>query len=208
MIITASELSPNKLYHTMIQTIIPRPVAWVLSDNGLPDDSENRFNLAPFSYFTPVSSHPPILMLSVGKKPDGSPKDTRLNISERQKFVVHIVDSTQAEVVTQSSATLEHGNSEVASLNLELIDFEGFCLPRLSCCDIAYGCELYEIKEIGHVPQALIFGLITHIFIDDKLIEGDPGHTKISADKIDPLARIGGDEYWVSGKVISVTRPK
>ncbi len=83
MIIDTCELSANRIYHTMIQTIIPRPVAWVLSDNGKDDcrqsvsltEQPERFNLAPFSYFTPVSSKPPVLMFSVGKKPNGSPKD-------------------------------------------------------------------------------------------------------------------------------------
>lgn len=203
MIISTSELSANQCYHTMIQTIIPRPIAWVLSDNGFSDNHHHRFNLAPFSYFTPVSSNPPLLMFSVGKKPDGSLKDTRLNIGERKKFVVHIANSHQAEAVTQSSATLPHGDSEVSKLNLQLIDFSGFSLPRLADCQIAYGCDLYEIKEIGNVPQALIFGLVTHIFIDDLLFEG----RQITAKKIDPLARIGADEYWVSGHTISSKRP-
>ena len=42
--------------------------AWVLTshDNG-------QWNVAPFSYFNAVSSHPPLVSLSVGRKRDGSP---------------------------------------------------------------------------------------------------------------------------------------
>ena len=61
-----STLSANQRYHLMTQTIIPRPIAWVLTDSN-----NGSFNLAPFSYFTAVSSAPPMLMLSVGKKPNG-----------------------------------------------------------------------------------------------------------------------------------------
>ena len=77
-----SELSPNRVYYTMIQTLVPRPIAWVLTDNG-----NDSFNLAPFSYFNGVASDPPLLMISVGKKPDGTLKDTRTNIIERNEFV-------------------------------------------------------------------------------------------------------------------------
>jgi flavin reductase (DIM6/NTAB) family NADH-FMN oxidoreductase RutF len=56
----------------------------------LSENENGGFNLAPFSYFNAVSSDPPLLMLSVGKKPDGSPKDTRVNIEQRSRFVIHI----------------------------------------------------------------------------------------------------------------------
>lgn len=219
MILDLEKLSANSIYHTMIQTIIPRPVAWVLTDNGqhngLPSIMGDRgcdaanYNLAPFSYFTPVCSDPPMLMISVGKKPDGELKDTRLNIIKRKQFVVHIASSQQAESVTASSATFAHGCSEVESLGLELVPFEGFTLPRLKDCAIAYACELYECFEMGEVPQALIFGLVTHIYINDSIVEQtQEGRLTVLAESLDPLARLGGDDYWVGGRKVTVKRPK
>ena len=111
MLIDLTALSPSQIYHTMIQTVVPRPIAWVLSDNG--DDS---FNLAPFSYFNAVSSRPPIVSLSIGLKKDGSDKDTRRNIKERSHFVIHIPHVEQAQLVTDSAAALAHGESEIARL--------------------------------------------------------------------------------------------
>jgi len=74
-----SSLSPNQVYHTLIQSIVPRPIAWVLSEN-----SDKSHNLAPFSYFTAVSSDPALLMFSLGKRPDNNArKDTLVNITER-----------------------------------------------------------------------------------------------------------------------------
>lgn len=207
MIINPQDLSPDQLYHTMIQTIIPRPIAWVLTDNGLGANASNNFNLAPFSYFAPVSSAPPVLMISIGKKPDGALKDTRRNIVERQHFVVHIASSDLAETVTASSATLPFGESEVEKLGLGLTEFTGFSLPRLSMCKIAYGCELMDVKEIGSVPQAIVFGLVKQVYVADELIETNNGRAKITALKIDPLGRLGGDEYWIKGSVLTVKRP-
>ena len=78
-----SDFSASQRYHLMTQTIIPRPIAWVLTDSSSNAEKDN-FNLAPFSYFTAVSSEPPILMLSVGKKPNGDDKDTLINVRENK----------------------------------------------------------------------------------------------------------------------------
>ena len=88
MILDLSELKPAQVYFQMIQTLIPRPIAWVLSEI-----EAGKYNLAPFSYFNAISSNPPIVMFSVGKKPDGSDKDTHRNIAERKHFTIHIGDS-------------------------------------------------------------------------------------------------------------------
>lgn len=204
MYIDLSTLSANQVYYSMIQTIIPRPVAWVLSEN------ENQsLNLAPFSYFTAVSSHPPIIMLSVGKKPDGSFKDTRVNIEARSHFVVHIAHRDLAAQVTESSRVLPLGESEIDRANLQTQCFEGFSLPRLKACRIALACECHSIQEMGEVPQSLVFGKVKSIFIDDSVGSlDDGGRLTVDAAAVDPIARLGGDEYVSFGEVFSIPRPK
>ncbi|WP_101758363.1 flavin reductase family protein [Oceanicoccus sp. KOV_DT_Chl] len=197
------ELSPNRVYYTLIQTLIPRPIAWVLSDNG-----NDSFNLAPFSYFSGVASDPPLLMISVGKKPDGSLKDTRVNIIERSEFVVHIAHREMAPLVTESSRVLPAGESEQERLALETVAFGDFRLPRLKDCRVAMACERYRVEDITGT-QAMILGQVKAIYIDDAVItEDDQGRAKIHADKIDPITRLGGDEYGLFGDIISVPRPK
>ncbi len=142
MYIDLSELSPNQVYYSMIQTLVPRPVAWVLSDNGTRSASgAASYNLAPFSYFTGISSKPPTIMISVGKKPDGSFKDTRVNIEARGQFVVHIAHRELAPSVTESSRTLAHGESELDRLDLDLADFADFRLPRIAGCRVAMATD-------------------------------------------------------------------
>jgi flavin reductase (DIM6/NTAB) family NADH-FMN oxidoreductase RutF len=199
-----SEFSANQRYHVMTQTIIPRPIAWALTDSG-----NNNFNLAPFSYFTAVSSAPPLLMISVGKKPNGDKKDTLVNVVNNKKMVIHIASEVDAAVVTQTAESLPYGESELAKSSLNTIAFDNFSLPRLTQCDIAYGCELYEIKELGDVPQSLIFVEVKQIYINDNVIElDDKQKIKVHADKIKPLARLGGGEFTTINKPFSIARPK
>ena len=199
-----SAFSANQRYHLMTQTIIPRPIAWALTDSG-----NGSFNLAPFSYFTAVSSAPPILMLSVGKKPNGDDKDTLANIIKNEKVVIHIASEQHASLVTQTAQTLAHGESELTDAGIETTEFANFSLPRIAQCDIAYGCELYEIKPLGDVPQSLIFVEVKQVYINDKVVDVDEKQRiKVHADRIQPLARLGGAEYATINNPFEISRPK
>ena len=204
MNLNLADFSPNQRYHLMTQTIIPRPIAWALTDSG-----NGSFNLAPFSYFTAVSSAPPILMLSVGKKPNGDSKDTLVNVINNKKMVIHIASDKHAQLVTKTAETLAHGESELHNTNISTTEFAGFSLPRLAQCDIAYGCELYEIKELGDVPQSLIFVEVKQVYINDNVADIDEKQRiKVHADRIKPLARLGGGEYATIKKPFEIVRPK
>ena len=204
MILDLSELKPAQVYFHMIQTLVPRPIAWALSEI-----EQNKYNLAPFSYFNAVCSDPPLIMLSLGKKPDGSFKDTRVNIEQRKDFVVHIAHREVLDDLNQSSATLAADISELDQLGLATTAFEGSRLPRIKACKIAYACECYQIHELGSTPQSIIYGNVKHIFIDDEIIStNDKGRLKVHADRLEPISRLGANEYMSFGDVIKLARPK
>ena len=211
MLLDLSALSTNQVYYTLIQTIIPRPVAWVISDNG--DDS---YNLAPFSYFNGVSSNPPLIMLSIGKKPDGTRKDTLVNIDERKDFVVHIAHRELAPSVTATSAPLAHGETELERVpDVELVpivDANGQSvsrLPRIKDSRIAFVCEKERILEVGNTPQGVIFGLVKHVYVDDAVgSQDEKGLLSVDAKKVDPVSRLGGNDYGLFGEILTVPRPK
>ena len=70
----SNENTSKENYKFLIGTIIPRPIAFVtsISKNGM-------INAAPFSYFTIVSSSPPMISISIIRDSD-DPKDTARNI--------------------------------------------------------------------------------------------------------------------------------
>ncbi|SFD20064.1 flavin reductase family protein [Pseudoalteromonas denitrificans] len=204
MILNFSDYSSNQKYHLMTQTVIPRPIAWVLTDSG-----NKSYNLAPFSYFSAVSSEPPLLMISVGKKPNGDLKDTLVNVLKNKKMVIHIASEQDAELVTQTAATLAHGESELTGTSLNTVEFEGFSLPRLAQPTIAYACELYEIKELGDVPQTLIFVEIKQLYINQDVVQTDEkNRLKIHAERVKPLARLGAGEFSAISDPFTIQRPK
>mgnify|MGYP000105792684 CR=1 FL=1 len=208
MIVSLNDKSPNQIYHLMTQTLIPRPIAWVLTDSSKEQESHN-YNLAPFSYFTAVSSAPPLMMISIGKKPSGEDKDTITNVKNGSRLVIHIASGDQFGDVTASAETLEHGESEIDKLGLELSPFEGFSLPRLKNCHIAFGCRLFELQTIGDTPQQLLFAEVESIYIDDKVVStSQTGRVIVDADKVSPLARLGASQYGLFGDIVSQSRPR
>lgn len=203
MIYDFDQMESAQIYQFMTQTLIPRPVAWVLSENPSGD-----YNLAPFSFFTALTSSPPLILISAGKKPGGERKDTRTNIEARGHFVVHIAHREMAEIMTETSRTLPHGESELTRVGLALTDFEGFTLPRLTDCRVAMACDLHEIQEIGSGPQSLIFGRVRHLFVADQaMTEDHKGRTRFDAAVIDPIGRLGASEYTTMGEILTIPRP-
>lgn len=203
MQIKLDELSDAQTYFAMTQTIMPRPIAWVLSEN-----EDASFNLVPFSYFNAVCTDPPLVVVSINLQDDGSEKDTLRNIRERPQFVIHIASDNQLDVLNQSSATLAPGESEVLASGLSTTPVDGFHMPRLSDCKIALMCERHQTQPIGNKGQTLLFGEVKEIFLDDGCAEvSDKDRLKVFAEKIRPLARLGAGEYTSFGEVMNAKRP-
>ncbi len=202
MLINCKEFTSEQIYFLMVQTIVPRPIAWVLSDNG-----NATYNLAPFSFFNGISSEPPLLMISVGLKSDGSRKDTWINIAERNDFVVHVPSVELIHHVVDSSASLPHGVSEVKELNLKIQNVENWCLPRVVGPKVVFFCQKHHIYEVGNSSEAVIFGEIKAIWLDDSIVKDKKDRIRIDYEQLDPLARLGGSFYSRLGEQICMKRP-
>lgn len=206
MHIDFAKKSSNEAYHLLTQTIVPRPIAWILSANEA--GTTEPYNLAPFSFFNALASAPPTLVVSIGKKPTGEEKDTRANLSEGALCVVHIPQVADMRAVSDSSKTLAYGESELNEVKLETCSFDGFELPRLAECPIAFGCKVAKVIEWGSAPQALILLEISVAFIDDAICEqDDKNRVRVDASKLNPLARLGANQYAALGDVLTLNRP-
>lgn len=200
MHIDLSSLSPVQTYATMTQTIVPRPIAWILTEN-----QTGSYNLAPFSYFNAMGSDPAMTIMSVGTR-DGELKDTRINLEQREFAVIHIAHREMAKQMTQSAATLARDVSEVSEIGLKTVDMAGSALPRLADCRVAYAAKLVDTKMIK--DQWLAFLELTHLYLDDNIVgEDQKGRLKVLADKLDPIGRLGGGEYVMAGDLVTIARP-
>jgi flavin reductase (DIM6/NTAB) family NADH-FMN oxidoreductase RutF len=66
--------------------VLPRPIACVVSW-----EAQQRLNAAPFSFFNVFAPDPPVVILGLGARADGTPKDTTRNIRDCGAFAVNLV---------------------------------------------------------------------------------------------------------------------
>ena len=203
MLVDFNSISSSAGYHLLTQTIIPRPIAWILSEN-----EDATLNLAPFSFFNAVCSDPPLLMVSIGKKPSGEIKDTRRNILSGRDFVIHIANLSQAQVLIRSAATLAYGDSELATDDLALETFMGCSIPRLAECSVAYHCKFYDSHIICPSEQAVLYAEVIQLYVDYDIVQVSDDRTVIDADRMKPLSRLGGANYGALKECFSLNRPK
>lgn len=193
-------MSANQRYHLITQTVLPRPVAWILTAN-----QEKTFNLAPFSYFAALSSEPALLVVSIGNKEKNLNKDTKANLLREKECILHIPSVAQAEAVNESAATLAYGESEVSQQALSLAPFTD-TLPRLNDAKVAMHCRLYDVHQLNE-SQAACYLEVMSIHVEDDLVAESEGRYFIDALALAPLSRLGGSQYGVLTQTLSLKRP-
>lgn len=201
MEIDLGPLSESQRYPLLTQTIIPRPIAWVLTDNSLAGDA--RWNLAPFSFFNGICSDPPMVMFSVGSwDVAGKAKDTLSNVRKNSSFTIGIANKNQVKQVQQSAIPLDHGVSETTQFGIPVTAWE-WPTPLIDGCRINFACTFSKELKIEESSQTLIFAKISKIWVVDEAVSKDEkGRIVIDPEKIDPLLRLGAGKYGTLGSVM------
>ncbi len=200
--IKLDNLDRVQTYHLMTQAIVPRPIAWVLSDNGPGATGLDRWNLAPFSYFNGVSSNPAQLMFSIGHGMDAREvKDTYVNLRARPQFVLHIPTVPEAANVVASARPLPHGEGEVSALDLDVAWPPEWSVPRLATSKLAMACTVDQMVDVvAGLQQIMVIAHVTDLWVDDDVtVQDAEGNARIDPVSLDPLARLGGGLYAAIG---------
>lgn len=196
-----SKSSVREIYRLVVSAIVPRPIAFVTTVNA-----EGVTNLAPFSFFNGISSNPPCLVFSIARKPDGSKKDTLLNIEANGEFVVNSTEESFADRANAASAAFPHGVSEMEKVGLTSVPSTWVRPPRLAEAAIQMECRLEKQVEIGANEAGaatLIIGRIVGMHVADRVLtEGEIDYLKLK-----PVARLGRNEWLRGGEILRLPRP-
>lgn len=195
------QLNANQRYHLITQTITPRPIAWILTKN-----EDASYNLAPFSYFAPVSSDPAILMVSIGNKSASVAKDTKYNLFREKECVLHIPSEEIMNAVNESSGSFAYGESEIPFSGVTLTEFNA-ALPRIAEAKVAMHCKLYDVHSLENASFSAVFLEVLDLYIDEDLVTQESSRIFVDNQKLNPLARLGGDDYALVGKTVTMKRP-
>jgi flavin reductase (DIM6/NTAB) family NADH-FMN oxidoreductase RutF len=187
----------NETYKLMAQTIIPRPVAWVVTED------EGVVNIAPFSYFIGLSSAPASVLISVGHKPDGTPKDTLANLRKNRKCTICMVEEKDLEKMHFSSKGVDKEVSEAALFDIEMETVAEGYPPMIKGVPSAYFCELNQEIDLGGGSTIPLVLNVKEIFVDDAVIT-DKERVTIS---FDPVARIGKSYAFLGEEIVPPAIP-
>ncbi|GAB6072058.1 flavin reductase family protein [Venenivibrio stagnispumantis] len=199
MILDIKNLDESQIYKLMISTIVPRPIAWVSTVS-----KEGIYNIAPFSFYMGISSSPPLIAISIGKKNDITKKDTWKNIEEVGDFVINIVDYDLVEKMNITALPFDEHIDEFKEAGLTPIKSDIVKSPRIAESPINIECKKFAIIEIA--DMGLIIGEILRYHIRDDLIN-EKGYVDTSKLKI--VGRLGSADYCLITKenIFTLKRP-
>lgn len=200
----AQELSTKQNYKFLTGSVIPRPIAWITSQ----DPETQILNAAPFSYFNVVSKELPLVSVSINRKPDGQIKDTAKNLLAKKEAVIHLVNDTVLEAMNQTAATLEADESELTGTNLTIVDSATVNVPAIAEAPIRFEVTLHQYVPIEHDQKVItdLFILeVTDYFFQPDIFDFEKEY--ILPEKLAPLARLAGNDYSHIDHFIRLKRP-
>jgi len=187
MIFDYEKIEPQKRYKLMAGSIIPRPIAWIVTTN-----KEGKINIAPFSYFTGLSSNPPTLIVSIGHKSDGSQKDTLKNIRESKRCTLCLVKEEDLKKMHLSSKELGDGVSEADEFEIKTDKLDKDFPPKISSAPVAFFCELYQEVDLKGSKTIPLILKIKKEFIQDGCVDDS---LRV---EFNPVARLGGEYAFLA----------
>ena len=201
MYFDVSTLSSRDAYRLMIGSVLPRPIAWVSTVSAA-----GQGNLAPFSFFTAITSAPPTICFSTSHR-GGGPKDTLRNVRETGEFVVNVVDEAVAEAMNLTS---EEAPPEVDELPAAKLTPAPSRLVRphgVAEAPIRMECRLDRLVEVGREPDGatLVLGEIVAWHVRDELFDAE--RMRIRIDELHAVGRLAGDWYTRTRDQFEMVRP-
>jgi len=208
MIVSPSDLSHSELYGILLNSVAPRPIAWVSTISA-----SGNLNLAPFSFFNVVCVDPPLLAFAPGhrrpKEADasrGEAKDTLRNIRETGEFVVNIVTYELREAMNLTSGEYDASVNEFELAKLTPQPSKIVHPPRVAESPVNFECRLHQILDFATVPTSgsLVIGKIVSIHLNDAHLKD--GH--LDRNSLDLIGRMGGLQYTRTTQRFEMVRPK
>lgn len=187
------------LPHDPFKAIVaPRPIGWITSRN-----SKGEINLAPYSFFNGVNSHPAIVMFgSEGRK------DSLSFVEETGEFVCNLATWELREQMNATSAPLPRGVNEMEKVGLEAAPSRLVKPPRVKASPCALECKVLQIVPMADLEgkpldSHVVFGQVIGVHIDDRFIVDG----LLDTAAMRTIARCGYYNYAVVENQFTMIRP-
>jgi flavin reductase (DIM6/NTAB) family NADH-FMN oxidoreductase RutF len=184
------DLSPLQIQAYLNHAVAPRPICLASTI-----DKAGNVNLSPFSFFNLFSVNPPICVFSPSRRVrDNTTKHTLENLKQVPECVINIVNYDMVQQVSLSSVEYPAGVNEFIKAGLTELPSTMVKPPRVAESPVQLECVVREIISLGEIPGAgnLVIAEIKLIHIKEDILSENG---TVNQEKIDLVARLGGDWY-------------
>lgn len=205
MKVIPGEIKTGDLHAYLLGSIAPRPICFASTI-----DKNGNANLAPFSFFNVFGSNPTTLIFSPARRVrDNTIKHTLENVYATKEVVINVVNYSMVQQTSLASCEYPQTVDEFVKAGFTKLPSEKIKPYRVAESPVQIECIVRDIIETGKEGGAgnLVICEVLIMHIDDKIL--DPGSQTIDPQKIDLVARMGGDYYCrASGNaVFTVAKP-
>lgn len=179
-----------KVHGYLLGAIAPRPIAFASTL-----DEEGNPNLSPFSFFNVFSANPPIAIFSPARRGrDNTTKHTYENVKKVKECVINIVNYDMVQQMSLASVEYPKGVNEFVKAGFTPIASEVVKPFRVKESPVQLECIVKDVVELGTEGGAgnLVICEVVRIHINEEILDANG---RIDPEKIDLVARMGGDWY-------------
>lgn len=188
MLFDFDTLAPQDAYKLVVSSVVPRPIAWVVSQ-----DAEGRVNAAPYSFFNAFSDNPVVVGIGCGPRPEGALKDTAENIRATGQFVVCLVPETAVHGMVVTAVDFPPGTDELAEAGLTTTPSSRVRPPRIAESPVAMECETFQLVPAGR--HTIVLGRVIAMHIrDDCMLNAEKFY--VDTPKLGLVGRMHGRGWY------------
>ena len=190
MKIIPGEIKTAQLHAYLLGSVAPRPICFASTI-----DSEGNPNLSPFSFFNVFGSKPPILIFSPARRVrDNTVKHTLENVMATKEVVINMVSYNMVQQMSLASCEFPKNVNEFTKSGFTPIKSDIVKPFRVKESPVQLECKVLQVIETGKEGGAanLIICELVCMHIDEAILNEKE---QIDPNKIDLVARMGGDYY-------------
>jgi len=187
------------VYKLLAATTVPRPIAWVVTQNGA-----GQRNAAPFSFFNVMGSAPPTVALGFLAGRDGL-KDSARNIRDTRAFTINLVPERLVEAMNLTAIDSPPEVDELELAGLATLPSSRVTPPRIAESPVTYECDLHSFIETGPA-QVVVIGRVLALHVADRYLK-NPERGHVDTHALDLVARGVGSTYFRTSDAFELARP-
>jgi flavin reductase (DIM6/NTAB) family NADH-FMN oxidoreductase RutF len=202
---------PARACNKMLSSIVvPRPIAMISSISA-----EGVANIAPYSYYQPVTWSPMLVSVSIGMRgadrradtTDVGFKDTYVNAVATGEFVVNVTTHRFQHHIEAAATEYPSDVDEFDVVPWSPIASQVVEPPSIAEAPVRLECRLHEVFDLGdaHGAVKLVIGEVVCIVADPTVVVDE---MYVDAAALGAVGRLGGREYLVTKPEAMYSEPR